>query len=170
MSLKDEIADAVIEWLNDDLVGNIKNEMNSMDINASRELTQSINVSKATVNGDGTVIADVLMEHYWKYINYGVNGTEVNHGAPTHGKGIDAGVSFHQSILEWTGARGYPIPEGMTHDSFAWAIIQTIKKEGQAPRPFVDVAIEKTKTDELVKKIVKLMANDIRRNNGNNDK
>jgi hypothetical protein len=171
MSLKDEIADAVIEWLNDDLVANIKNEMNAMDVNRSRELTQSINVSKATVNGDGTVIADVLMESYWKYVNYGVNGTEVNHGAPTHGKAPNSGVSFHQAILEWIPQTGSTLPQGFaSYDQWAYAIMTNIRKHGKKPRPFVDVAMEKTKTDDLVKKIVKLMANDIRRKNGNNDK
>jgi len=37
-------------------------------------------------------------ENHWKYINYGVNGTMVNRGAPTHGRAPKGNLSFYEAI------------------------------------------------------------------------
>ena len=168
MKLQDEIKAVFIEWLNEDVIVSLKDEMNKLDINASRELTQSLHIGKATID-DNDVLVEMLMNSYWKYVNYGVNGLEVNHGAPTHGKAPKGEISFKQAILEWIPQRGYLKPDGFkTYDDWAFAIMQGIRKKGHAPRPFVNNTLNKLDTKNLTEKIVKIYANNIRQENGNN--
>ena len=164
MSLNSELQQILIDWLNDELVAKIKEEMNTLDVNASRNLTQSINVSQAQLLANSDVVAEVLMSHYWKYINYGVNGTEINRGAPTHGKGVKTDLTFHEAILEWIPSRGYTIPAGFkNYDSWAYAIMTNIRKFGKEKKPFINNAIDKLDYSSLENDIVKAFANEIRK-------
>lgn len=114
------------------------------DAVASGNLMQSIQPS-ATAEIEGDVLSvSISAPVYWKFVNYGVNGTEVNRGAPVWGS-IPQDQSFHTSIMEWIRNRGITLPEQFgTYDSFAWAVMKSIQKNGIEKRPFfTDVVNEK---------------------------
>ena len=171
MDLNEDLKDALIDWLNYELIEKIKDEMNAMDINASRNLTQSLIVDHAEAFANGDVSADIMMDAYWKYVNYGVNGSKVNNGAPDYPPAPRGAMTFKDSILEWIPQRGFTMPPSFSsYESFAYAIMTNIKKYGQEPRPFIDRAMENVNTKQLQKAIVKAYADEIRRKNGYNDK
>jgi hypothetical protein len=144
--------------LADDVIKDLKAALKARDINTSSlGLSQSIVPSNVNVNGS-EVSVNISMDFYWKYVNYGVNGTEVNHGAPTHGKAPAATKSFKDSILEWIPKRGVTLPQQFqTYDQFAYAIMTNVRKKGQAPRPFFDDVINDVLTQRLKEPIEKVM-------------
>lgn len=114
------------------------------DAVASGNLMQSIRPdSTATLDGD-VLSVSITAPFYWKFVNFGVNGSEISRGAPAWGT-ISQQGSFHTSIMGWIRDRGITLPENFgTYDSFAWAIVNSIKKKGIAARPFyTDVVNEK---------------------------
>jgi hypothetical protein len=144
--------------LADDVIKDLKAALKARDINTSSlGLSQSIVPSDVIVNGS-EVSVNISMDFYWKYVNYGVNGTEVNHGAPTHGKAPAATKSFKDSILEWIPKRGVMLPQQFqTYDQFAYAIMTNVRKKGQAPRPFFDDVINDALVQTLKTPIEKVM-------------
>jgi len=125
--------------------------------NASGNLQQSIVPTKISPE-----LIDVTAPFYWKYINYGVNGTEVNRGAPTHGPAPSTGVSFHDAIKKWIYDKGISIPEGMTHDGLAYAIQGKLKTEGQKATHFFDKVINDEKKDYMKESISNLIGESIK--------
>lgn len=132
------------------VVSDLKDALVARNINTtSLGLSQSIGVSGISFEGD-TVSVGITAEFYWKYINYGVNGTEVNHGAPEWGKAPQGVKSFKQAILEWIPQRGVMLPqEFRTFDSFAYAIMTNIRKKGKAPRPFFEDVVNNSLVAKL---------------------
>lgn len=114
------------------------------DAVASGNLMQSIQPS-ATAELDGDILSvSISAPFYWKFVNYGVNGTEVNRGAPAWGT-VPQDRSFHASIMDWVRNRGISLPKQFgTYDSFAWAVMKSIQKKGIEKRPFfTDVVNDK---------------------------
>lgn len=134
------------------------------------ELRQELNKSRASGNLQQSIIPnkispeliDVTAPFYWKYINYGVNGTEVNRGAPTHGQAPSTGISFHDSIKKWIYDKGISIPEGMTHDGLAYAIQGKLKTEGQKATHFFDKVVNQQKKDYMKESISNLIGQSIK--------
>jgi hypothetical protein len=145
--------------LADDVIKDLKAALKARDINTSSlGLSQSIVPSDVIVNGS-EVSVNISMDFYWKYVNYGVNGTEVNHGAPTHGKAPAATKSFKDSILEWIPKRGLVLDplKSKTYDQMAIAIMKKVIRDGQAPRPFFDDVINDALVQTLKTPIEKVM-------------
>lgn len=115
------------------------------DINtSSMGLSQSIAPTASIVQGNKIEVG-LTMDFYWKFVNYGVNGTEVNHGAPAWGSTPSEGLSFHESIKQWIPQRGLMLPpEYKDFDQFASAIMMGIIKKGKAPRPFFEDVINQS--------------------------
>lgn len=132
------------------VVNDLKEALVARNINTtSLGLSQSLGVSNISFNGD-SVSVGITAEFYWKYINYGVNGTEVNHGAPEWGKSPAGVKSFKESISEWIPQRGVMLPqEFRTFDSFAFAIMNSIKKKGKAPKPFFEDVVNESLVAKL---------------------
>ena len=134
------------------------------------ELRQELNNSRASGNLQQSIIPnkispeliDVTAPFYWKYINYGVNGTEVNRGAPTHGPAPSTGISFHDSIKKWIYDKGISIPEGMSHDGLAYAIQAKLKTEGQKATHFFDKVVNQQKKDYMKESISNLIGQSIK--------
>lgn len=142
--------DKMLVSIFEDITAQLKQSLVDHNVNTtSLGLSQSIKPTKVSVNGDVAQIS-IEMAHYWKYVNKGVNGTEVSRGAPRWGKAPRGTKSFHQAILEWIPQRGVSLPERFkTFESFAWAIMANIKKRGQAARPFYDDVVN----EELIKEM-----------------
>jgi hypothetical protein len=137
-----ELATDVVEQLKDALV--------ARDVNTtSLGLSQSIQPSQVNVEGS-EVNVTISMEYYWKFVNYGVNGTERNNGAPAWGAVPSSGVSFKQAILDWIPKRGVSLPSQFnTYDQFAYAIMTNVRKYGQEPRPFFEDVVNPALTQAL---------------------
>jgi hypothetical protein len=146
---------SALELLLSDLVDNLiidmRKEMARLKINASYQLAQSLQVKEEPTNVDGLLTIETEANHYWKYINYGVNGILFDRGAPTHGKGLDTGVSFKQAIDMWITEKGVEVPEELERDEYIFLIINKIRNYGQAPRPFYDNVV----TDKRIKQMSK---------------
>jgi len=144
--------------LADGVIKDLQEALKARDVNtSSMGLSQSIVPSKVSVNG-GEVTVNIGMDFYWKYINYGVNGAEINRGAPTHGKAPASAKSFKDSIAEWIPQRGAMLPpQFQTYDQFAYAIMTNVKKYGQEARPFFDDVVNDTLTQRLKEPIERLM-------------
>lgn len=151
------LAALLLEFV-EDVCDQLREGLKKHDVNTSSlGLSQSIQPTKVSLSKGGVSIG-ITAEHYWKFINYGVNGTEVNHGAPAWGVQPNTGKSFHQEILEWIPKRGVQLPESFdTYNQFAWAIMQSVRKKGKEPKPFYDEVVNDNLTRLIKPKIEKLM-------------
>jgi hypothetical protein len=134
----------LLQGLAQDVTDMLTKSLDGYDVNASRNLRQSIKPTKVIQDGN-TVVVPIEADFYWKFVNFGVNGSEVNHGAPAWGTQEPQSVSFHQAIIEWIPTTGTTLPEQFSsYDSWAWAIQSSIVKNGKKARPFfTDVVNEK---------------------------
>lgn len=137
--------------LSEDVVERLKDALRQRDINTTAlGLSQSIGITEVTVDA-GSVTIGIAADYYWKYVNYGVNGTEVDHGAPHWGPGPPSEKSFHDAIRDWIPERGLQLPSEFSglrdpYESFTFAIMTNIKKHGKKARPFVQDVVN----DQLV--------------------
>jgi len=121
------------------------------DAVASNRLKQSI--VSADVSIPGKVILEMSAEFYWKYVNFGVNGTAVSHGSPTWGPAPAGAVSFKENILKWIQDRGITANPGQTYDQMAFVIMRWIRLNGLKPRPFFTDVVNKQLTQYINKTI-----------------
>ncbi len=123
--------------LTNDVCERLREGLKKHNVNtASLGLSQSIQSTTAEYDGEVLTVG-ISAESYWKFINYGVNGTERSWGAPNWGSQPSTGKSFHQNILEWIPKRGVMLPSQFkSYDSFAWAIQKNIIRKGKEPKPF----------------------------------
>jgi len=152
----------LLQELLNDIIEKLRQSLIDRNINTSRrELSQSMKPTQVEYNGNQVSIA-LEMAYYWKFINFGVNGTEVNHGAPSYGSLPPAEKSFKESILEWIPARSVQLPpQFKSYDSFAFAIMTNVKKRGQAPRPFFEDVINDQTAEYLREPIERLLGKSI---------
>lgn len=128
--------------LTNEIIEDLRLELNKS--RASGNLQQSIIPEPVSYNR-----IEVTAPFYWKYVNYGVNGTVINRGAPTHGTAPTTGLSFHDSIKKWIYDKGIAIPDGMTHDSLAFAIQNKVVRDGQKATHFYDKVVTKERKKEM---------------------
>lgn len=163
MSLRSEITTVVVEWINNELITRLKEQLQYMDINASRSLSQSIHTDSVTIE-ESSIVASVVGEAYWKYVNYGVNGFLTNHNAPTWGHTGGTIQEFRESILDWIPARGIYKPDKFkTYDDFANAIVWNLMRKGKEPRPFVNEAIKEVSIEELKSKLITIFVDELKK-------
>lgn len=149
-----------------DVIDQLTKSMDKYGISATDNLRQSL-VPTNPILDNNTVSVSVSVgdAFYWKFVNYGVNGTEVNHGAPAWGSQPAQEKSFHQNILEWIPTTGTTLPAQFdSYDSFAWAIQSNIIKNGKAPRPFFTDVVNEKLTEQLREPIAKLFGRAIKIN------
>lgn len=149
-----------------DLVQGVVDELGrSMDkyqIRASNNLKQTIIPTAPKIDEDGVSVS-ISADFYWKFVNYGVNGTEINHGAPSWGKIQQGDLSFKDSIGGWIRNKGITLPDGFTsYESLSYAMMTNIKKYGQKPRPFFTDVVNDRLVNVLKKPIEKLIGRSIK--------
>jgi len=137
--------------LNQEVIDRLGKSIERYDISASNRLKQSI----VTVDQSqkGTIIVAVQADFYWKYVQYGVNGTERNNGAPTWGKAPGGTPTFKEAILGWIRDRGIKAKPGQTYDQLAFAFMTSIRKKGIVPRPFFTDVVNADLVEYLEKSI-----------------
>ena len=124
---------------------------------ATGDLTQSlrpVNIKPDSIETTGA--------SHWKYINYGVNGTKVNRGAPTHGKAPKGNLSFYDAIYKWIGDKGIVPNEGMTREQLAGAIVNSVRLKGIEATHFFDKVLTEQRVDEMSQKVSDLVGAAIR--------
>lgn len=129
----DELLVAMMQEVTDKLL----TSLDGYDALASGNLRQSIiPTDQAYLDGD-VLTVNIQAPNYWKFVNYGVNGTEKSWSAPAWGTQPPSDVSFHTSIMNWVRNKGITAPEQFSsYESFAWAIMTNLRKYGQQPKPF----------------------------------
>ena len=125
------------------VLSEIKDNAFKYKINASGTMMQDFRVSEAFLESNEVTVQLAVPEDkaYWKYINYGVNGTKRNTGAPSWGLPPIGTKSFSQSIDDWMFHRGIQ-PDGRpngakTVEQLNYLIRKHIVEQGKEPRPFV---------------------------------
>lgn len=144
----EELLKNLMQGVIDELV----KSMAKYDVSASGFLQQSMKPTNVIIEG-GAITAGIQVDekaYYWKFINGGVNGTELNHGAPDWSGYVAPQTDYKQSVLKWIGDRG--ITTDGDYDDLAFAIMKNIKKYGKKPRPFFDDVIKDPKLIELLKR------------------
>jgi len=117
------------------LVEEIKKKGNTMDVRASNNLLTSI-IPKKIIASQDNISADITADEYWKFLNYGVNGTLFS-GAPNWKSLGVVAQPFNElvaSIQQWMPFRNVQ-PRG--DDSFeetATAIAFATIKNGKLSR------------------------------------
>jgi hypothetical protein len=154
----------LLQELIQDVTDQLVAKVHQYDAVASGNLVQNIRpTSKATLEGE-VLSVSITAPFYWKFVNYGVNGTEVNRGAPNWGQQQND-RSFHSSIMDWTRNRGISLPEQFdSYDQFAWAIMGSIKKKGIEKRPFFTDVVNESLYDALSEPISTLIGKAIKIN------
>ena len=154
----------LLQELTQGVIDDLRKAIHTRGIDASNNLSQSIKPTKTNYNGK-SVSVSIEMDFYWKFVNYGVNGTEVSHGSPSWGKAPSSDYSFHDSIKNWVAQKGIGLPESFkTFDSFAWAIQNSVVKKGQKPKPFFEDVINEKLVNVLKAPIQKLLGKSIKLN------
>lgn len=146
----------LVQGLQQEVIDRITKSIDKWDVKASNRLKQSI----VTVDDSkpGVISIGITANFYWKYVNYGVNGTKKNWGSPTWGPPPAATISFKQSILDWIKDRGIKARPGQTYEQMAFAIMRGIKENGIEPRPFMTEVINKELTVYLEQAIAQVYA------------
>lgn len=140
-----------------DIIDELRKNLVKYDANASRELAQSIVPTKTSVKGS-EVSVEIEAPFYWKFINYGVNGTLVNRGAPNWGAQPKGQYTFSQSMKNWERHRGVTYSNGQSNwISKSHVEGMGIKERGQIARPFYSDVVNETLIRELEEPISKLM-------------
>lgn len=122
--------------LTNDICDQLREQLKVRDINTtSLGLSQSIQPTSPEIEGNFLTIG-IQAEDYWKYVNYGFNGTQVNHNAPNWGSRV---YPTPADIEEWIPKRGI-IPYG-TIESASVAIARKVKRDGKEARPFYSAVI-----------------------------
>ena len=115
------------------------------------------------VNEEGKQGIDFIADDYWDYVNSGVDGISQSAGALPNKYGTtysfsqpaktsSVGMSFKQSISTWIIERGIKA-EDNDYDGLAFVIMQSIKRKGIKPRPFVNNVLNEKTFAELEKSI-----------------
>lgn len=148
--------------MSEDVITQLKGALVARNINTSSQgLSQSLHVSEIKIAGSEVKIG-ISAEFYWKFVNYGVNGTEIHRGAPDWGSVPAGDKSFSQAIREWIPQRGLQLPpEFSSFESFTYAIMTNIRKKGKEARPFFEDVVNDKLVETLREPIVKVIGRSI---------
>tara|TARA_R110002012_G_scaffold5793_3_gene26872 strand:+ start:166 stop:744 length:579 start_codon:yes stop_codon:yes gene_type:complete len=143
-----------------EIVEDLRSSLDKHNADASGNLKQSIQPSKVSVKGSEVSIK-IEAPYYWKFVQYGVNGTLINRGAPSWGKqsGVDSSwQAFEKSIAGWIQDRGITKPQQFSdYKSFNYVIRKNKREKGQIARPFYTDVVNAALEKELAEPISALM-------------
>jgi hypothetical protein len=130
-------------------------------------LSASIRQGQFELSEDGIMTMTVVAENYWKYINYGVNGTQINQGstmsftskAPPRSAMLQYIKDKTITEIAYTNRDGQrivkPLNTEKAREGAAYVFAQAVKRKGIRKTPFIDDAF----TDEQIDNLTKLLAN-----------
>ena len=130
-------------------------------------LSASIRQGQFDLTQEGIISVQVLAEEYWQYINYGVNGTQVNQGsnmsfttkAPPKASMLEYIKARTITELAYTSRDGQrivkPLNTQQARDGAAHVFAQSVKRKGIRKTPFIDNSF----TDQEIDNLTQLLAN-----------
>jgi hypothetical protein len=130
-------------------------------------LSASIRQGQFDLSQEGKLSVTVLAEDYWQYINFGVNGTQVNHGsnmsfttkAPPMASMLDYIRDKTITELAYTSREGQRIIKPLNTDKArmgaAYVFAQGVKRKGIRKTPFITDSF----TDKEIDNLTQLLAN-----------
>ena len=140
-----------------DIIDDLRKNLVKYDANASNNLAQDIKPTKVDVTGDEVSIS-IEAPFYWKFVNYGVNGSLVNRGAPSWGKQPTSGLSMSQAMNNWSRDRGITTVNGKSSwTSKSHVQGMSMQQRGQIARPFYSDVVNQALITELEEPITELM-------------
>ena len=168
--IKGSAGDILLRWLD----GRIKHakEILKQDgrMTTSMALYQSIKESDYNLSEEGIATVNVIAEDYWKYINYGVNGSEVDQQS-TKGWSFKDKAPPRSSMLQYikdkaitelsyTNAQGNrivkPLDTPEARNGAAYVFAQSVKAKGIRKTPFIDNSFTDEQIDILTKELANL--------------
>lgn len=149
--------------LNQAIIDDLQQSIQARDINASRNLSSGITPSDVIINGN-EIEVNISMDFYWKYINYGVNGTEVNRNAPSWGSAPSQSYTMGESLRHWETDRGILTQDGKYTNWISKSKVEgkSLIQRGQKARPFYDDVINDKLVAVLEAPIKKLLGESIK--------
>ena len=154
----------LLQELTQGVIDDLRKAMNARDVNASSRLSQGITPTKTSYNGKAVSVA-IEMDFYWKYVNYGVNGSVIGRGAPSWGNAPSNGISMSQSLSNWERDRGITYTDGKSSwTSKSHVDGLSISQRGQIARPFYEDVINEKLIKVLKAPIQKLLGKSIKLN------
>jgi len=157
---KDSPMHTLMIGIHQDILEQLGKSVEKYGASASNRLKQSmITVDKSA---DDKIDISVSMNFYWKYVNFGVNGTKINRGAPTWGPAPGGTMSFKEAIKGWIRDKGMVARPGQTYDQMAYAIMNSVKEKGMKARPFYTDVVNRDLKKFLTKSISEVFGEALR--------
>jgi len=140
-----------------EIVKRIRDNIYKYDADATNNL--AVNTIPKPVITSGTEISvEIGAPFYGKFVNYGVNGSLVNRGAPNWGAQPQGAFSMSQSLSQWERARGIKYVNGVYNwTSKSKVEGMTMQQRGQKARPFFSDVVNDALTRELEEAITILI-------------
>ena len=166
--IKGSAPDIVLNWLQGRIDHAKEILKNDGRMTTSGALYQSIRESDLQLSDEGVMTVNVIAEQYWKYINYGVNGTEVNHGstmsftskAPPRSAMLQYIKDKAITELAYTNREGQrivkPLNDDKARNGAAYVFSQAVKRKGIRKTPFIDNSFTDEQIDILTKELANL--------------
>lgn len=140
-----------------EIVNELRQKLVDYDANASRNLAQSIQPTKVSVSGNEVSIG-IEAPFYWKFVNYGVNGSLIDRGAPSWGVQPKGQWSMSQALKNWEEHRGITHVNGQSSwRSKSHVEGMSMQERGQIARPFYSDVVNDALIKELEKPLTELM-------------
>lgn len=128
--------------------------------NGNGSLDASISFQNYKIEGKN-ISVEFIANDYWDYINSGVNGLLINHGAPysfaQKAKTQSTGINFIESLKLWIQSKGIFAEYG-NYDGLAFSIMRSVKNKGIAPNHFVDDTFTEESIEQLSQDILTAFA------------
>lgn len=140
-----------------DIIKELRASIDKYDASASENLKGETIPTKVSVKGSEVSIG-IKAPFYWKFVNYGVNGSLVNRGAPNWGKQTNSSFSMSDSMRQWEQHRGIKTVNGVSNwVSKSHVEGMSMQQRGQIARPFFTDVVNDTLIRELEEPISELM-------------
>ena len=150
----------LLQDLMQDVTNQLIEKMHQYKLEASGNLMQSIRPTEsATLDGDVLTVA-ITAPFYWKFVNYGVNGTEEKRGYPEWGTAPKENT-YYNNISSWVRNKGLTLADFgdafPDYTSLTYGLMNSIKKKGIEKRPFFTDVVNEKLYDALAEPISTLI-------------
>jgi len=141
-----------------EIVDRLRNKIHEYGASASDNLSSSLLPSDVQINGSELYI-EITAPFYWKFVNYGVNGSLISRGAPNWGAQPNGGLSMSTALAQWERSRGITYSEDGVSSWVSKSHVEGmgLKERGQIARPFFTDVVNNALVAELEKPIMELM-------------
>lgn len=144
-----------------EIVELLHKSMYKYDIDASNDLIANTNPTTLKRSGDVIEIG-ISSFFYWKFVNFGVNGSLVNRGAPNWSS-IPQSGTMSQAMKKWQRDRGIVVNKGVSNwTSKSKVAGMNMIERGQIARPFYTDVVNEKLANRLREQVKDLVGNSIR--------